>query len=90
MLKRRYDLTITVPQGIAVLLIVLAVIPSWALPVTLPVPLSFVLGAVLPDLIFRRGYSPERNFIVTSFNENNVTAIAAKSGPSVAGESFIL
>lgn len=54
-LKRRYDLTITVPQGIAVLLIVLAVIPSWALPVTLPVPLSFVLGAVLPDLIFRRG-----------------------------------
>lgn len=54
-LKRRYDLTITVPQGIAAILIVLAVIPSWALPVTLPVPLSFVLGAVLPDLIFRRG-----------------------------------
>ncbi|KIN75566.1 hypothetical protein [Sulfitobacter mediterraneus] len=54
-LKRRYDLALVVPQGIAVLLIVLAVIPSWALPVTLPVPLGFVLGAVLPDLIFRRG-----------------------------------
>jgi len=54
-LKRRYDLTLVVPQGIAVLLIVLAAVPSWALPVTLPVPLSFVLGAVLPDLIFRRG-----------------------------------
>ncbi|WP_282048421.1 hypothetical protein [Sulfitobacter mediterraneus] len=54
-LKRRYDLTLVVPQGIAVLLIVLAVIPSWALPVALPVPLGFVLGAVLPDLIFRRG-----------------------------------
>jgi len=27
-LKRRYDLTLVVPQGIAVLLIVLAVIPS--------------------------------------------------------------
>ena len=54
-LKRRSDLTLVVPQGIAVLLIVLAVIPSWALPVTLPVPLAFVLGAVLPDLFFRRG-----------------------------------
>ena len=54
-LKRRFGLTLAVPQGIAVLLIVLAVVPSWALPVTLPVPLSFVLGAVLPDLIFRRG-----------------------------------
>ena len=53
-LKRRFDLTLAVPQGIAVLLIVLAVIPSWALPVTLPVPLGFVLGTVLPDLIFRR------------------------------------
>jgi len=54
-LKRRYELTLVVPQGIAVLLILLAVIPSWALPVTLPVPLAFVLGAVLPDLFFRRG-----------------------------------
>jgi hypothetical protein len=54
-LKRRFNLTLAVPQGIAVLLIVLAVVPSWALPVSLPVPLSFVLGAVLTDLIFRRG-----------------------------------
>ena len=54
-LKRRFDLTLAVPQGFAVLLIVIAVVPSWALPVTLPVPLSFMLGIVLPDLIFRRG-----------------------------------
>jgi hypothetical protein len=54
-LKRRFGLTLAVPQDIAVLLILLAVVPSWALPVTRPVPLSFVLGAVLPDLIFRRG-----------------------------------
>ncbi|AXI47865.1 hypothetical protein C1J03_18735 [Sulfitobacter sp. SK012] len=54
-LKRRFDLTLAAPQSIAVLLIVLAIVPSWALPVSLPVPLSFVLGAVLPDLIFQRG-----------------------------------
>lgn len=54
-LKRRYDLTLSVPQGIAVLLVILTVVPLWALPVSLPVPFSFVLGAVLPDLIFRRG-----------------------------------
>ncbi|AXI47951.1 hypothetical protein C1J03_19250 [Sulfitobacter sp. SK012] len=54
-LKRRFELTLAAPQSIAVLLIVLAIVPSWALPVSLPVPLSFVLGAVLPDLIFQRG-----------------------------------
>lgn len=54
-LKKRFNLQLAVPQTLAVLLVVLALIPSWASAVSLPVPLSFVLGAILPDLIFRRG-----------------------------------
>lgn len=54
-LKRRFNLTLAVPQTLAILLVVMASLPSWALPVSLPVTLSFVLGSVLPDLIFRRG-----------------------------------
>lgn len=53
-LRRRYDLTIEIPQGLSVILVVLACLPSWASPVTIPVPLGFVLGAVLPDLFVRR------------------------------------
>jgi uncharacterized membrane protein YczE len=53
-LRRRYNLTIEIPQGLVVVLIVVACLPSWASPVTIPVPLGFVLGAVLPDLFVRR------------------------------------
>ena len=53
-LRRRYNLTIEIPQGLVVVLIVVTCLPSWASPVTIPVPLGFVLGAVLPDLFVRR------------------------------------
>ena len=53
-LRRRYGLILAVPQGLAVLLVVLAALPGWLAPVSLPVPLSFVLGVVLPDLLLRR------------------------------------
>lgn len=53
-LRRRFDLTIEIPQGLSVILVVLACLPRWASPVTIPVPLSFVLGAVLPDFFVRR------------------------------------
>ena len=53
-LKRRYNLTLEVPQVLAIGLIVLVSLPSWASPLTIPLPLGFVLGAVLPDLLFRR------------------------------------
>ena len=53
-LRRRFNLILAVPQGLAFLLIVLAGVPSWALPVSVPLPLSFALGAVLPDLLLRR------------------------------------
>ena len=53
-LRRRYGLSLEVPQVLAVGLVVLAVLPSWAAPLTLPLPFGFVLGAVLPDLLLRR------------------------------------
>ena len=54
-LRKRFSLHLAVPQALAVLLVVMAALPSWALPVSLPVPLGLVVGAVMPDLIFRRG-----------------------------------
>ena len=53
-LRRRFNLILAIPQGLAVLLIALAVLPGWLAPVALPVPLGFVLGVVLPDLLLRR------------------------------------
>ena len=53
-LRRRYGLSLEVPQALAIGLVVLAVLPSWASPLTIPLPLGLVLGAVLPDLLFRR------------------------------------
>ena len=54
MLKKRFAVNFAVPQTLAVLLIVLALLPDFALAFVFPVPLSFVLGAVLIDLIFRK------------------------------------
>jgi len=54
-LRKRFNLHLAVPQALAVLLVILALLPSWAVPVSLPLPLGLVLGAVMSDLIFRRG-----------------------------------
>lgn len=53
-LRRRYDLRLTIPEVLAVILLVLAGLPSWLSPIPLPLPFSFTLGAVLPDLLMRR------------------------------------
>ncbi|OSQ42689.1 hypothetical protein [Marivita geojedonensis] len=53
-LSRYSNRSLEIPQALAVILIVLACLPSWASPLALPVPLAFVLGAVLPDLLTRR------------------------------------
>ena len=53
-LRRRYGLSVEIPQTLAIGLIVLACLPSWASPLAIPVPLGFVLGAVLPDFFVRR------------------------------------
>ena len=54
-LKKRFAVNFAVPQTLAVSLIVLSLVPDFALAFAFPVPLSFVLGAVLIDLIFRKG-----------------------------------
>ncbi|WP_299794547.1 hypothetical protein [uncultured Marivita sp.] len=53
-LSRYSDRSLELPQALAIILIVLACLPAWASPLALPVPLAFVLGAVLPDLLTRR------------------------------------
>lgn len=53
-LRRRYDLRLTIPDILAIVLRVLAGLPSWLSPIPFPLPFSFTLGAVLPDLLMRR------------------------------------
>ena len=53
-LKKRFHYHLVIPHTLAVLLIVLTLVPDFALAFAFPVPLSFVLGAVLFDLIFRK------------------------------------
>jgi hypothetical protein len=48
-LSRYSDHSLEVPQALAILLVVLARLASWASPLALPVPLAFVVWAVLPD-----------------------------------------
>jgi asparagine N-glycosylation enzyme membrane subunit Stt3 len=55
MLKKRFHFHLVVPHTLAVLLIVLTMVPDFALAFAFPVPLSFVLGAILIDLVFRKG-----------------------------------
>ncbi len=53
-LRRRYNLSLEIPQTLVVGLLVVACLPGWASPLALPLPLGFVLGAVLPDIFVRR------------------------------------
>lgn len=53
-LRRRYDLRLSIPDILAVILLVLAGLPDWLRPIPFPLPFSFTLGAVLPDLLMRR------------------------------------
>ncbi|NIZ63492.1 hypothetical protein DL239_21275 [Sedimentitalea sp. CY04] len=53
-LSNRWGLSLTVPQILAGALIVLAGLPDLLKPFAYPLPLSFTLGVVLPDLFLRR------------------------------------
>ena len=53
-LKRRWGLSLAVPQILAGALVVLAGLPSMLQPFPFPVPLSLTLGLLLPDLLLRR------------------------------------
>ena len=53
-LHRRYQLDLSVPQALAGVLVMLAGLPDILKPFSFPLPLGFTLGALLPDLLFRR------------------------------------
>ena len=53
-LKRRWGISLAVPQILAGALVVLAGLPSILQPLPFPIPLSLTLGLLLPDLLLRR------------------------------------
>ena len=53
-LKKRYGITIGVPQALAGALVVLAGLPEFLRPFPFPVPLGITIGLLLPDLLVRR------------------------------------
>jgi hypothetical protein len=53
-LRRRWDISLAVPQVLAGALVVLAGLPGVLQPIPFPVPLSLTLGLLLPDLLLRR------------------------------------
>ena len=53
-LRKRWDISLAVPQVLAGTLMVLAGLPSILQPFPFPVPLSLTMGLLLPDLLLRR------------------------------------
>ena len=53
-LRKRWDISLAVPQVLAGTLMVLAGLPSMLQPLPFPIPLSLTLGLLLPDLLLRR------------------------------------
>ena len=50
-LRKRWDISLAVPQVLAGALVVL---PEFIKPLPFPIPLSLTLGLLLPDLLLRR------------------------------------
>ena len=53
-LKKRFGITIGIPQALAGALVVLAGLPDFLKPIPFPVPLGVTIGLLLPDLLVRR------------------------------------
>ena len=53
-LHRRYQLDLSIPLVLAGAHVMLAGLPDILKPFSFPLPLGFTLGALLPDLLFRR------------------------------------
>ena len=54
-LRRRFALSLSVPQALACAILILACLPDWIKPLPYPFPLSVTLGLLFPDLLTRRG-----------------------------------
>ena len=54
-LRKRWDISLAVPQVLAGALVVLAGLPEFLKPFPFPIPPSLTLGLLLPDLLLRRG-----------------------------------
>ena len=53
-LRKRWDITLWVPQALALALIGLALLPDFLKPIPFPFPLGMTVGLLLPDLFLRR------------------------------------
>ena len=53
-LRKRWDISLAVPQVLAGALVVLAGLPEFIKPFPFPIPLILTLGLLLPDLLLRR------------------------------------
>ena len=53
-LRKRWDISLAVPQVLAGTLVVLAGLPSILQPFPFPVPLGLTIGLLLPDLLLTR------------------------------------
>jgi len=53
-LRKRWEMSLSIPQVLAGALVVLAGLPEFIKPFPFPVPLSLILGLLLPDLLLRR------------------------------------
>ena len=55
-LKKRWGISLCIPQVLAGALVVLAGLPEFIKPFPFPVPLGLTLGLLLPDLLLRKAY----------------------------------
>ena len=53
-LRRRWEISLSIPSVLAGALVVLAGLPEFLKPLPFPVPLGLTLGLLLPDLIMAR------------------------------------
>jgi len=53
-LRKKFQVTLSVPQALAAFVLVLALLPGWLQPIPFPLPFDLTLGLLLPDLILGR------------------------------------
>lgn len=53
-LRKRWGISLVVPQTLAIALLVLAGLPDFLQPLSFPIPLGMTVGLLLPDLFLRR------------------------------------